>query len=72
MIGYKMDSSLAEVYTTVKSSLVETFKRRWKYDMAINMATLFAKGVLWRSSVLDNLKPSDEKLDLKRTPTWGI
>ena len=43
-----------------------------KSDMVTNMATLLARGVLWRSSFLGNLKPSDKKLDLWATPTWGI
>ena len=36
-----------------------------------NISTFFAMGggVLWRSSFLGNLKPSDNKLDLWRTPT---
>ena len=37
-------------------------------DMATNMATIFARGVLWRLSFLGNLKPSDKKLDLHKTP----
>jgi hypothetical protein len=40
-----------------------------KNDMITNLATLFARGVLWRSSLLANLKPSDKKLDLWATPT---
>ena len=40
--------------------------------MDINMATLCAKGVLGRSSFLNNLKPSDMNLDLRITPTSGI
>ena len=31
--------------------------------------TLFRIEVLWRSSFLGNLKASDKKLDLRRTPT---
>lgn len=37
-----------------------------------NMATLFASGVLQRSSFSGNLKPLDNKIDLERTPTWGL
>jgi hypothetical protein len=32
----------------------------------------FANRVLQRSSILGNLKPSNKKLDLRRTPTRGI
>ena len=69
MIGYKIGSSPAGVYTMAKTSSMENFKNRWKIDVAINMATLFARGVLQRSSFSYNLKPLDKKLDLSRTPT---
>ena len=55
MVGYKMGSSLARVYITVKTSQVENFKHGRKNDMVANMATLFVRGVLKRSSSLDNL-----------------
>jgi hypothetical protein len=37
--------------------------------MVGNVATLFPRGVLRRSSFLGNLKASDKKLGLQRTPT---
>ena len=52
MIGYGMSSSLAGFYTTAKTSPVKNFKHGWNNDMVSNMATLFAKGVLHRPSVL--------------------
>ena len=67
-----MGYSHAMVYTTAKTSPVDDFKHGWQNDMATNMAILFAKGGLWRSSFLGNLKPSDKKLGLWRTPTWDI
>ena len=36
-------------------------------DMVANMATIFAEGVIWKSSFLGNLEPSNKKLDLWRT-----
>ena len=63
---------MAGMYTATKTSLVENFKHEWKNDMDANMANLFFRGVLWRSSFLGNLKPLDNKLDLQETPTWGI
>ena len=42
-IDYKMVTSLAGVYTTTKTSLVENSKHGWKSDMVANMATLFAR-----------------------------
>jgi hypothetical protein len=72
MIGYKMGSSSIRVYTMGKTSLVEHFKHGWKKDMATNMATLFARGVMQSPSFLGNLKPSYKKLDLhdlQITPT---
>jgi hypothetical protein len=38
--------------------------------MAANVATLFWRGVLRRSSFLGNLKALDKKLGLQRTLTW--
>jgi hypothetical protein len=38
-------------------------------DMVVGVATLLAKGVLWRSGFLGNLKPAYKKLGLWRTPT---
>ena len=72
LIGYKMGSSLAKVYTLTKISMVENFKHGWKIDMVVNMPTLFAKEVLWKSSFLGNLKPSNKNLGLRRTLNWGI
>ena len=71
MIGYEMGSSLAGVYTITKTFPVEIFRHEWKNDMDAIVATLFARGLLWRSSFLGNLKPSHKKLDFQRTPTWG-
>ena len=65
MIAYKVGSSPARVYTMAKTSQVENFNHGWKNDLAINMATPFARGVLQRSSFLDNLKPSNKKLGLQ-------
>jgi hypothetical protein len=44
VIGYEMSSSSAGVYTTVKSSLVESLKHEWKNDMVANMAKLLMLG----------------------------
>jgi hypothetical protein len=49
---------------------VENFAHGWKNDMAANVATLFWRGVLQKSSFLGNLKASDKKLGLRRTLTW--
>ena len=68
MIGYKVGSSPARVYTMAKTSHVENFNGEWMNDVAPNIATPFARGVLWRLSFLDNLKPLDKKLGLQRTP----
>jgi hypothetical protein len=62
-----MGSSLAAVYTTTKTSSVESFKHGCKFGNVANMATFFARGVLRRSSFLGNLKLSDKKLGLQRT-----
>jgi hypothetical protein len=70
MIGQKWDSCPVEVYTTVKNPPVENFAHGWKNDMAANVATLFWRGVLQRSSFLGNLKASDKKLGLWGTLTW--
>ena len=51
-------------YTMTKTSLVKNFKNGRINDMATNMATHFARGVLHRSSFLGNLKASDKILDL--------
>jgi hypothetical protein len=72
MIGYEMGSSLAKVYTMSKASLVKNFKDEWKNDMDANMATRFARGVLWKSSFMGNLQPLNKKLGLPRTPTRDI
>jgi hypothetical protein len=70
MIGQKWDSCPVEVYTMVKNPPVENFAHGWRSDMAANVATLFWRGVLRRSSFLGNLKASDKKLGLRRTLTW--
>lgn len=59
----------SSAYRMAKTSLVENFKHRWKNDMAINMATLFAREVLWKLSLLGNLKPLDKKVGLEGGPT---
>lgn len=43
-----------------------------KNDMDVNIVTLLARGILWRSIFLSNLKPSCNKLDVWRTPTRHI
>ena len=55
MVGYKIGSSPAMVYTTAKVSLVENFKHECKNGIVANMATLFAREVLRRSSSFGNL-----------------
>jgi hypothetical protein len=65
MIGYEIDSSPVRGSTTDKTSLVENFKNGCKNDMA----TIFGREILRRSSFLGNLKPSNKKLGLPRTPT---
>ena len=72
MIGYEMDFSPTKVYTMAKTSLVKNFKDGWKNDMDANMATRFARGVLWKSRFLGNLKPLNKKLGLHITPTRDI
>ena len=64
MTSYKMFVPKDEAYTTAMTSPVENFKHGWKYDMGVNLATLFTKGILWRSSFLGNFKPLDKKLSL--------
>ena len=66
MIGWEWSSCLVEVYTTVKSQLVENFTHRWKNEMAANMAILIWRGIqiFQRSSFLENLKASNKKLNL--------
>ena len=59
-----MGFSLARVYIAEKTILMENFKCGFENDMDVNMATLFARGILWRWSFLSNLKPSYKKLDL--------
>ena len=45
----------------------------WKEnDMDAIMATILARGVLWKSSFLENLKSLDMKFGLQRTPTLGV
>ena len=60
-----MGSSLARVYIAAKVFPVESFEHEQnknKNDMVANMATfLVARGVLWMSSCLGNLKPSVKK-----------
>ena len=43
MIGYKMSSSLARVYTIARTSPVENFKHGWVNDMTANMTQLLAR-----------------------------
>ena len=72
MTIYKMGSSSAKAYTMAKTFPAEYSKHGWKNDMVATMATLLAMGVLWRSSILGNLKPSDQQPSLQSTPTWGF
>ena len=51
MIVYERGSSPAMMYTTSKTSPMDSFKRGWKDDMAIDMVEVVAMGVLWRSQV---------------------
>ena len=37
MIGYKMGSSLARVYTIARTSPVENFEDEWKIDIVANI-----------------------------------
>ena len=46
MIGYKMGSTSARVYTMAKTYMMDNFKHGWKNDMATNMASLVARGNL--------------------------
>ena len=71
MIAYEIGSSTAMVYIRVKTRW-RNFKHGWQNDMDLNMATLSIRGVHMRSSFLGNLKPSDKKSGLHRTPTWGF
>ena len=58
------------VYTTAKTCPVENFKHRRKNDIVTNIATfVLLGGVFQKSSFLGNLKPSDKKLDPRKTPT---
>jgi hypothetical protein len=52
-----MGSSLVGFYTTSNTFPMENFNHGWKNDMVANMATIFARGALQRSSFLGNLKP---------------
>jgi hypothetical protein len=72
MISYEMGNPSTGIYTMAKTSSAGTFKHQWKNDMVANMATIYVGRILLRSSFLDNLKPLDKKLGLKKTPTWGI
>jgi hypothetical protein len=54
----------------VKTFLVENFNHGWKNDMVVNMATLFPKGVFWRSSFLDNLRTSYVELALPESSNF--
>lgn len=60
MIDYRMCFSPAGVYTVTKTSSVEN--NEWKNDMAVNMATFFATGLLWRTSFLNNRNPRTRNL----------
>jgi hypothetical protein len=72
MIDYKDGFFIGQVYTTTNTSPVENFKNGWKYDMVANMATLFVRGVLQRSSLLGNIKPLDKKLGLRKLQLEGF
>ena len=43
MIGYKMSSSHAKVYTMTNTSLIENFKHDEKNDIVANKITLFVR-----------------------------
>ena len=62
MEQYEMGSWLAGIHTRPKVSPMQNFKHWIKYDMVVNMATLFVKEILQRSRLLDNLKPLDKNL----------
>ena len=51
MIGYEMGFSLTTVYATAEIFTVKNFKHEWKMPWLVG-------GVLWKSSFLDNPKPS--------------
>ena len=70
MIDYEMCSSSAGVYIMAKTSSMKKFKHEWKNNMTVNTTTLFATRILWRSSSLNNRKPSDKKLSLWRHPIF--
>ena len=66
LIGQEWYCCRVVVYTMAKKPLVENFVHGCKDDMA----TLWWRGVLCRSSFLGNLKTLDKKLGLWITPTW--
>ena len=47
----------------------ENIMHGWEMTCMPMWRTHYFRGVLWRSSFLGNLKASDKKLDLRRTPT---
>ena len=70
-IGWKWHSCLVVVCTMAKSPLVESFVHGWKKWHGCQRGDIFLKGGgLWKSSFLGNLKASNKKLGLRRTPTW--
>ena len=71
LIGQEQHSCPVVIYSAPKSPLVENIVHGWKkMTWMPTWRTLFRRGVLWRSSFLGNLKASDKKLDLRRTPAW--
>jgi len=66
LIGWQWHSCVVVVYTTTKNPLVKNFIHGWEIDMATDVATLFWRGTLQRSSFFSNLKPLDKKL------TWPL
>ena len=64
LIGYKKASSPSRVYTTTKTSLVESSQTWMKNQQHFLLGNLPGG---W--SFLGNLKPLDKKLGLWRTPT---
>ena len=55
-----------------KTSPLENIKHWWKNNMAINMATLYARGVIWMSNALDNFKPLNKNLTFGELQLWNI
>ena len=72
MIGYETSSSPSMVYIVTKTSPVKNFKHVRQNDMHANMATILLPREPLEVKFLGNLKPSDKKLDMQRTPTQDI